>query len=181
MKRWCSSSHTHKHTYLIIWGTVTLEFSSNTLVIKPLQRILSIHCNDIEKNKTIIEGMKWNNGSKREKADNRLSLQCHKTCFWEKYSIFYFNIIFLLLICLSECFYRIHTNAETCFKITLGVRLLRDWGKKTPFKTVIVCFCLIRINPVWHACMVLLCLWSTEAVSWTHPWGATPVSLFTYH
>lgn len=26
-------------------GTETLEFSSNTLVIKPLQRILSMHCN----------------------------------------------------------------------------------------------------------------------------------------
>lgn len=29
--------------YLIMWGTVTLEFSSNTLVIKPLQWMLSMH------------------------------------------------------------------------------------------------------------------------------------------
>jgi len=32
------------YTYLIICGTVTLEFSSNTMVIKPLHLILSMHC-----------------------------------------------------------------------------------------------------------------------------------------
>ena len=31
-------------TYFIICGTVTLEFSSNTMVIKPLHLMLSMHC-----------------------------------------------------------------------------------------------------------------------------------------
>lgn len=30
--------------YLIICGTVTLEFSSKAFIISPLQRILSMHC-----------------------------------------------------------------------------------------------------------------------------------------
>lgn len=37
--------HNFLHAYLIMCGTETLEFSSNTLVIKPLQRILSMHWN----------------------------------------------------------------------------------------------------------------------------------------
>lgn len=44
------------YTYLIICGTVTLEFSSNTIVIKPLHRILSTHC-EIKK-QTISTHMK---------------------------------------------------------------------------------------------------------------------------
>lgn len=31
-------------THLIIWGTVTLEFSSKAFIIRPLQRMLSTHC-----------------------------------------------------------------------------------------------------------------------------------------
>lgn len=31
------------HTHLIIWGTVTLEFSSKAFIIRPLQRMLSTH------------------------------------------------------------------------------------------------------------------------------------------
>lgn len=34
------------HTHLIIWGTVTLEFSSKAFIISPLQRMLSTHCRD---------------------------------------------------------------------------------------------------------------------------------------
>lgn len=30
-------------THLIIWGTVTLEFSSKAFIMRPLQRMLSTH------------------------------------------------------------------------------------------------------------------------------------------
>lgn len=40
---------------------------------------------------------------------------------------------------------------------------------------------LMQSDTVWHACVVLLCLQSTETVSWTHPWGTAPTSMFTYH
>lgn len=36
--------------YLIMCGTETLEFSSNTLVIRPLQRMLSMHWNEEQRN-----------------------------------------------------------------------------------------------------------------------------------
>lgn len=41
-------------TYLIMCGTETLEFSSNTLVIRPLHRILSMHWNAEEQRKLIL-------------------------------------------------------------------------------------------------------------------------------
>lgn len=50
-------------TYLIMCGTVTFEFSSNTLVIRPLQRMLSMHY-DIE------QKFKWREAS-NQGAKNR--------------------------------------------------------------------------------------------------------------
>lgn len=38
------TSSVRRSAYLIIWGTVTLEFSSKAFIISPLQRILSMHC-----------------------------------------------------------------------------------------------------------------------------------------
>lgn len=53
---WLKCKGKDYYTYLIICGTVTLEFSSNTIVIKPLHRILSTHC-EIKK-QTISTHMK---------------------------------------------------------------------------------------------------------------------------
>lgn len=45
---WWKWKEEHFCTYLIICGTVTLEFSSKTIVINPLHRILSTHCKIIK-------------------------------------------------------------------------------------------------------------------------------------
>ena len=68
------------------------------------------------------------------------------------------------------------TSANNSFEfISKGLLIGKLWVKEahTAF------FCLIRINPVWHACVILLCLWGTDAVSSARPWRL--VSVFTYH
>lgn len=80
----------------------------------------------------------------------------------------------------SVFFLFINSKYSTLFD-TVSQVSLKALKKESYLKLSVYLFflCLTRINAEWHACLVLPCLWSTEALSWTRPWGTAPQSVFT--
>lgn len=75
---WVETQGQGRHTYLIICGTVTLEFSSNTMVMRPLHRMLSTHCE--VKQKLLQSPGKPNVHGPKSSSEPFLSLPLSTSC-----------------------------------------------------------------------------------------------------